>query len=33
MRFTEAILPGSGHWVMEEKPVATTRLVLDLLAK
>jgi len=28
-----ASVPGSGHWVMEEKPVATTRLVLDLLAK
>src|SRR3954452_21280115 len=28
-----AIVPGSGHWVMEENPDATTRLVLDFLAK
>ena len=30
---TGAIVPGSGHWVMEENPDATTRLVLDFLAK
>src|SRR3954469_14291034 len=28
-----AIVPGSGHWVMEENPEATTRLVLEFLAK
>ena len=28
-----AIVPGSGHWVMEENPSATTKLVLDFLAK
>ena len=27
------IVPGSGHWVMEENPGATTQLVLDFLAK
>lgn len=30
---TGAIIPGSGHWVMEEDPDATTKLVLDFLAK
>lgn len=30
---TGAIIPGSGHWVMEENPDATTKLVLDFLAK
>jgi len=30
---TAAIVPGSGHWVMEENPSATTKLVLDFLAK
>ena len=28
-----AIVPNSGHWVMEENPSATTKLVLDFLAK
>ena len=28
-----AIVPGSGHWIMEENPSATTKLVLDFLAK
>jgi pimeloyl-ACP methyl ester carboxylesterase len=28
-----AIVPGSGHWVMEENPQATTKLVLEFLAK
>jgi len=28
-----AIVPASGHWVMEENPSATTKLVLDFLAK
>src|SRR6267154_4911664 len=26
---TEGIVPASGHWVMEENPAATTKLVLD----
>lgn len=27
------IVPASGHWIMEENPVATTKLVTDFLAK
>jgi pimeloyl-ACP methyl ester carboxylesterase len=27
----EAIVPDSGHWIMEENPSATTKLVLDFL--
>jgi pimeloyl-ACP methyl ester carboxylesterase len=27
----EAIVPDSGHWIMEENPVATTKLVADFL--
>ncbi|MCH8616958.1 alpha/beta hydrolase [Sphingomonas sp. SM33] len=30
---TGGIVPGSGHWIMEENPAATTRLVVDFLAK
>jgi len=30
---TEAQVPGSGHWIMEEQPAATTRIVLDFLAR
>jgi pimeloyl-ACP methyl ester carboxylesterase len=30
---TVGIVPGSGHWVMEENPDGTTKLVLDFLAK
>ncbi|MDB5534979.1 MAG: putative hydrolase, partial [Hyphomicrobiales bacterium] len=30
---TGGIVPASGHWVMEENPDATTKLVLDFLAK
>jgi pimeloyl-ACP methyl ester carboxylesterase len=30
---TEGIVPASGHWVVEENPAATTKLVLDFLAK
>ncbi len=30
---TGGIVPGSGHWVMEENPDATTKLVFDYLAK
>ena len=38
MRFAAAnvtvgIVPASGHWVMEENPEATTKLVVDFLAK
>jgi len=27
------VVPDSGHWIMEEKPGATTKLVMDFLAK
>jgi pimeloyl-ACP methyl ester carboxylesterase len=27
----EAIVPDSGHWIMEENPSATTKLVIDFL--
>jgi pimeloyl-ACP methyl ester carboxylesterase len=27
----EAIVPASGHWIMEENPVATTKLVTNFL--
>ncbi len=30
---TGDIVPSSGHWVMEENPEATTKLVVDFLAK
>jgi len=30
---TSGIVPGSGHWIMEENPAATTRLVVDFLDK
>ena len=30
---TEAQVPGSGHWIMEENPAATTRLVMAFLAR
>jgi pimeloyl-ACP methyl ester carboxylesterase len=30
---TEAIVPRSGHWVMEENPAETIRLILDFLAR
>ena len=26
------VIPESGHWIMEENPQATTRLVLDFLS-
>jgi pimeloyl-ACP methyl ester carboxylesterase len=29
---TGAIVPDSGHWIMEENPNATTKLILDFLA-
>jgi len=30
---TSAIVAGSGHWVMEENPIATTQLVVTFLSK
>jgi pimeloyl-ACP methyl ester carboxylesterase len=30
---TEAVVPKSGHWVMEENPAATIKLVADFLAQ
>jgi len=30
---TEAQVPDSGHWIMEEQPAATTRIVLEFLAR
>jgi pimeloyl-ACP methyl ester carboxylesterase len=30
---TSDVVPNSGHWVMEENPDATTKLVVDFLAK
>src|SRR6202161_4045257 len=30
---TEAIVPNSGHWVMEENPTATIKLITDFLGK
>jgi pimeloyl-ACP methyl ester carboxylesterase len=30
---TAGIVPASGHWIMEENPAATTRLIVDFLAK
>jgi pimeloyl-ACP methyl ester carboxylesterase len=30
---TADVVPGSGHWIMEENPQATTKLIVDFLAK
>ena len=30
---TEGVVPGSGHWIMEENPAATVKLVVDFLRK
>jgi pimeloyl-ACP methyl ester carboxylesterase len=30
---TEGVVPGSGHWIMEENPAATVKLVSDFLRK
>jgi pimeloyl-ACP methyl ester carboxylesterase len=30
---TEGIVPRSGHWVMEENPAATIKLITDFLAQ
>jgi pimeloyl-ACP methyl ester carboxylesterase len=27
----EAIVPDSGHWIMEENPAGTTKFVMDFL--
>ena len=27
------IIPNSGHWIMEEQPAATTKLIVDYLSK
>jgi len=32
-RFEQGIVPNSGHWIMEENPTATIKLVTDFLAK
>jgi pimeloyl-ACP methyl ester carboxylesterase len=29
----EAIVPDSGHWIMEENPRATTQFVTDFLSR
>jgi pimeloyl-ACP methyl ester carboxylesterase len=30
---TGGVVPDSGHWIMEENPTATTKLIVDFLAK
>jgi pimeloyl-ACP methyl ester carboxylesterase len=30
---TAGVVPASGHWIMQENPAATTRLIVDFLAK
>jgi pimeloyl-ACP methyl ester carboxylesterase len=30
---TGGVVPDSGHWIMEENPAATTKLIIDFLAK
>ena len=30
---TQGIVPDSGHWIMEENPTATIKLVRDFLAR
>jgi pimeloyl-ACP methyl ester carboxylesterase len=30
---TGAVIPGSGHWIMEENPTATIQLVTDFIRK
>jgi pimeloyl-ACP methyl ester carboxylesterase len=30
---TMGIIPGSGHWIMDENPKATTALIVDFLSK
>ena len=30
---TEAVIPESGHWLMEEQPDATVQVIRDFLAR
>jgi pimeloyl-ACP methyl ester carboxylesterase len=30
---TEAVIPDSGHWIMEENPTATAAMVRDFIGK
>jgi pimeloyl-ACP methyl ester carboxylesterase len=30
---TGGVVPDSGHWIMEENPQATTKLIVDFLSK
>jgi pimeloyl-ACP methyl ester carboxylesterase len=30
---TGGVVPASGHWIMEENPQATTKLIVDFLSK
>lgn len=30
---TEAVIPRAGHWLMEEEPAATTKVIVDFLSK
>jgi pimeloyl-ACP methyl ester carboxylesterase len=30
---TDAVIGGSGHWIMDEKPAESTRLIVDFLSK
>jgi pimeloyl-ACP methyl ester carboxylesterase len=30
---TSGIVPGSGHWIMEENPQVTVKLVVEFLGK
>jgi len=30
---TEGVVPDSGHWIMEENPAATARLVREFLGR
>jgi pimeloyl-ACP methyl ester carboxylesterase len=27
------VIPNSGHWIMEENPAVTTKLIVDFLTK
>ncbi len=30
---TGGVIPNSGHWIMEENPQATTKLIVNFLAR
>jgi pimeloyl-ACP methyl ester carboxylesterase len=30
---TAGVIPGSGHWIMDENPEATTALIVNFLSK